>query len=273
MKSFHNLIENKRSIFTILLFTGTFFMSESGLDAKIVTENVEYKQGKTVLEGYVAYDDELKTKRPGVLIVHQWMGLGNYEKMRAEQIARLGYVAFALDIYGKGVRPANRDDAAKQATIYRSDRKLMRERARAGYDFLKKMKNVDPARIAAMGYCFGGGVVLELARSGADVIGTISFHGNYSTPDPGDAKNIRGRVLAIHGADDPSITIKDLAGLQDEFRNARVDYQIIIYGGAVHAFTDPSAGNDPSKGAAYNKKADERSWEDMRRFFTEIFGE
>jgi len=149
----------------------------------------------------------------------------------------------------------------------------MRERAKAGFDALKKMKNVDSSRIAAMGYCFGGGVVLELARSGADITGTVSFHGNYDTPNPDDAKTIKGRVLAIHGADDPNIPQASVTALQEEMRKAGVDYQIFIYGGAVHAFTDPSAGNDPSKGAAYNKNADERSWEDMRRFFKEIFKE
>jgi dienelactone hydrolase len=273
MKHFTKLLDKKLSVFAILALTGMMLMTANTLNAKIVTENVEYKSGKAVLEGYIAYDDELKGKRPGVLIVHQWMGLKDYEKMRAEQIAKLGYVAFAVDIYGKGIRPSNREEAGKQATIYRSDRKLMRERAKAGFDALRKMKNVDASRIAAMGYCFGGGVVLELARSGADIIGGISFHGNYDTPDPGDAKKIKGRILAIHGADDPYITPQSVTGLQDELRKALVDYQIVIYGGAVHAFTDPSAGNDPSKGAAYNKKADERSWEDMKRFYKEIFKE
>lgn len=261
--------------FTIktMVLAAAVIMTAANLQAKIITETVDYKQGGTVLEGFIAYDDELKGRRPGVIIVHQWMGLKDYEKMRAEQIARLGYVAFAIDIYGKGIRAANREEAAKLATIYRSDRKLMRDRARAGFDYMKKMKNVDPARIAAMGYCFGGGVVLELARSGADAIGVISFHGSYGTPNPDDAKKIKGRVLAIHGADDPAIKPEDVVALQNEMRNANVDYEIKIYGGAVHAFTDPSAGNDPSKGAAYNKRADERSWVDMIRFYKEIFKE
>ncbi len=273
MKSILKLFDKKHFAFKTMTLAAAVVLSASNLNAKIVTESVEYKDGSTVLEGFIAYDDELKGKRPGVIIVHQWMGLKDYEKMRAEQIAKLGYVAFAIDIYGKGVRPGNAEEAGKQATVYRSDRKLMRGRAKAGLDFFKKMKNVDSSQIAAMGYCFGGGVVLELARSGADIIGTVSFHGNYDTPNPDDAKRIKGRVLAIHGADDPYITPQSVVSLQNELRKAQVDYQIVIYGGAVHAFTDPSAGNDPSKGAAYNKKADERSWEDMRRFFKEIFKE
>jgi len=271
MKSITILFNIKRVTAITLILAGFIFMTFSNLNAEIVTESVEYKQGKTVLEGYLAYDDKFKGKRPGVIIVHQWMGLKDYEKMRAEQIAGLGYVAFAVDIYGKEIRPSNREEAGKEAGIYRSDRKLMRERARAGLDFFRKIKNVDPSQIAAMGYCFGGGVVLELARSGADIIGAVSFHGSYNTPNPDDAKKIKGRILAIHGADDPAIKPQDVTALQDELRNAKVDYQIVIYGGAVHAFTDPSAGNDPSKGAAYNKKADERSWEDMKRFYKEIF--
>lgn len=273
MKTILKLYDKKHFTFQTILLVIAVLISASNLNAKIVTQTVDYKQGGTVLEGFIAYDDELKGKRPGVIIVHQWMGLKDYEKMRAEQIAGLGYVAFAVDIYGKGIRPANREDAAKQATIYRSDRKLMRERIKAGFDYIKKMKNVDSSRIAAMGYCFGGGVVLELARSGADAAGIISFHGSYGTPNPDDAKKIKGRVLAIHGADDPVIKPEDVVGLQNEMRNANVDYEIKIYGGAVHAFTDPSAGNDPSKGAAYNKRADERSFEDMKRFYKEIFKE
>lgn len=270
MKTTIKLLRIANSAIVIIL-TGIFIITASGLNAKIVTQTVEYKHGKIVLEGYLAYDDELKGKRPGVIIVHQWMGLKDYEKMRAEQIAELGYTAFAIDIYGKGVRASNREEASKLATIYRSDRKLMRERAKAGFDTLRKMKNIDPTQIAAIGYCFGGGVVLELARSGADLAGIISFHGSYNTPNPDDAKKIKSRVLAIHGADDPSIPLKELESLQNEMRNAKVDYKIIIYGGAVHAFTDKGAGDNPSTGAAYNKKADEGSWEDMKRFFKEIF--
>jgi dienelactone hydrolase len=199
------------------------------------------------------------------------MGIKDYEMKRAEQIAALGYVAFAADIYGKGIRPMTPADAAKQATIYRSDRKLMRARAQAGLDQLRKFRNVDAGEVAVMGYCFGGGTALELARSGADLKGTVSFHGNLDTPNPDDANNIKGRILVLHGADDPGVS-PQVPAFQDEMRKAGVDWVFVSYSGAVHAFTDPSAGNDNSKGAAYNKKADERSWEEMKRFYTEIFG-
>lgn len=147
----------------------------------------------------------------------------------------------------------------------------MRERAKAGLETLKAQKQVDRNRLAAIGYCFGGTTVLELARSGADLKGTVSFHGGLATPNSADAKNITGRVLALHGADDPFVKADEVAAFQDEMRTAGVDWQLNIYGGAVHGFTNPEAGNDNKKGAAYNEKADKRSWEAMKVFFREIF--
>jgi dienelactone hydrolase len=239
--------------------------------AQLHTETVEYKQGSTTLEGYLAYDQSIQGMRPGVLIVHEWNGLGDYVKMRADSLAKLGYVAFCADIYGKGVRPTTPDEMAKQAGIYRSDRPLMRARAVAGLDELRKNKLVDPKRIAAIGYCFGGGVVLELARSGAEIAGVVSFHGNLDTPNPQDAQNIKCRVLAMHGGDDPFVKREQVNAFWDEMTKANVDWQLVVYNEAVHGFTNPANGNDPSKGAAYNDKADHRSWEEMRRFFNDIF--
>lgn len=235
------------------------------------TEVIEYKHGQTALEGYLAYDDSFSGTRPGVLVVHEWTGIGAYVKMRTEQLAKLGYVAFAIDMYGKGIRPTNAEEAGKQAGIYRADRQLMRARAEAGLEVLQKHKLVDPQRIAAIGYCFGGGVALELARSGADLKGVVSFHGTLDTPNPGDAKNIKGKVLVLHGADDPFVTAEQVTAFQEEMRKAKVDWQMVIYGGAVHSFTNPESGNDPSKGVAYNAEADRRSWQAMRDFFDEIF--
>ena len=239
--------------------------------ADIVTKSVEYKEGDTTLEGFVAYDNSVKNSRPGVLIVHQWKGLGDYEKMRAEMLANMGYVAFACDIYGKGVRPASMQEAGAQAGKYKGDRALLRKRVKAGLETLLKQQGVDAKRVAAIGYCFGGTTALELARSGADVAGVVSFHGGLGTPTPEDAKNIKCKVLACHGADDPNVPPAEVAGFEKEMRDAKVDWQLIAYGNAVHSFTDKSAGNDNSKGAAYNEKADHRSWQAMKDFFAEIF--
>jgi dienelactone hydrolase len=240
-------------------------------EAAVKTKVIEYKQGDTILEGYLAWDDAKTVKRPGVLIVHEWTGINAHMKQRAEMLAKLGYVAFAADIYGKGIRPAAPADAAKTASIYKNDRTLMRARANAGLEELKKQKLVDTQRIAAIGYCFGGTTVLELARDGAGVKGVISFHGGLSTPTPQDARNIKGKVLALHGADDPFVKVDEVAAFQDEMRKAGVDWQFNSYGNAVHSFTNKEAGNDNSKGAAYNEKADKRSWEAMKIFFGEIF--
>jgi dienelactone hydrolase len=239
--------------------------------AELRTEVVEYKQGDAVLEGYFAYDDAVKGKRPSVLIVHEWMGVNPYVKKRAEQLAKLGYVAFAADIYGKGVRPKNSDEAATESKKYKTDRQLMRARVNAGLAVLKNHKLVDTKRTAAIGYCFGGTTVLELARGGADINGIVSFHGGLDSLNPNDAKNIKGKVLALHGGDDPFVPAEQVAAFQDEMRKANVDWHMVVYGGAVHSFTNPDAGNDNSKGAAYNEKADKRSWEDMKQFFSEIF--
>jgi dienelactone hydrolase len=254
-----------------LLFLLTLLCLAVTAEAAVKTRIIEYKQGETVLEGYLAWDDTALVKRPGVLVVHEWTGINAHIKQRTEMLAKLGYVAFAADIYGKGIRPTAQSDAAKTAGIYKNDRSLMRARVRAGLEELKKQKLVDSDRIAAIGYCFGGTTVLELARDGADVKGIVSFHGGLSTPTPQDAKNIKGRVLALHGADDPFVKADEVAAFQDEMRKAAVDWQFVSYGNAVHSFTNIAAGNDNSKGAAYNEKADKRSWDAMKVFFAEIF--
>lgn len=232
---------------------------------------VEYKQGETVLEGWQVIDTSAKGPRPAVLIVHQWKGLGAYEKRRARMLAELGYTVLAVDIYGKGIRPGTPAEAGTLAGKYKGDRALLRARVAAGLELIKQDKSVDPKRIAAIGYCFGGTTVLELARSGADVAGVVSFHGGLNTPTPGDAKNIKCRVLALHGADDPFVKPDEVQAFADEMREAKVDWQLVSYGGAVHSFTDAAAGSDNSKGAAYNEKADQRSWAAMKSFFAEIF--
>jgi dienelactone hydrolase len=238
-------------------------------NAKIITKDIEYRDGGTVLQGYLAYDDSFKGKMPGVMIVHEWWGLNDYAKTRARQIAELGYVAFCADIYGKGVIAKDMDEAGKFAGKYRADRALMRRRASLGLEELEKQPVVDRSKLAVMGYCFGGGVALELARSGADILGAVSFHGNLDTPHPED-DNIKAKLLILQGADD-GYTKPAVPALEKELTDAKVDWQLIEYSGAVHGFTNPANGNDNSKGIAYNENADKRSWRAMESFFGEIF--
>lgn len=259
-----------RACFRYCLISLSLFLSAQA-GAEIITQTIEYRQGDTVLEGYLAYNTSGPARKPGVLIVHDWMGLGSYAKNRADQLARLGYVAFAADVYGKGVRPSNPKDAAATAAIYKNNRALLRERIKAALDELRRQQMVDTGKIAAIGYCFGGTTVLELARSGADVRGVVSFHGGLDTPSPQDAKNIRSKVLVLHGADDPYVPAEQVKAFEDEMRGGNVDWQLVKYSKAVHSFTNPDAGIDNSKGAAFNAEADYRSWEAMKSFFKEIF--
>jgi dienelactone hydrolase len=239
--------------------------------AKIKTEVVEYKSGDATLQGFLAYDDANTNPRPGVLLVHDWMGVSNYAESRAKQLAELGYVAFAADIYGKGVRPADPKEAGALAGKYKGDRALYRERLKAGLAQLTGNKLVAPGKVAVIGYCFGGTGALELGRSGAEVKGIVTFHGGLSTPMPADAKNIKCPVLVLHGADDPFVKADEVAAFKKEMEDAKVKYTFIAYPGAVHSFTRPDAGNDNSKGAAYNAEADKKSWAEMKKFFGQIF--
>jgi len=261
----------KESAMKILVLLMCAFLWTSLCDAAVKGEKVEYRHGDINLEGYLAYDDASKAVRPGVLVVHEWYGVNEYAMKRADQLAGLGYVAFALDMYGKGVKATNNDEAGALAGKYKGDRALMRARAQAGLDVLKKHSLVNPERVAAIGYCFGGTTVLEMARAGADVAGVVSFHGGLDTPEAQSTPTIRAKVLVLHGADDPLVPAKDIALFQEEMRRSGADWQMVYYGGAVHSFTNPQAGSDPSKGVAYNEKADRRSWEAMKLFFTELF--
>ncbi|RNI32049.1 dienelactone hydrolase family protein [Rufibacter immobilis] len=258
----------KKHYFLLILFLMAHLSTQA---QQIKTQLVEYKEGTTTLEGFMAYDASKKGKRPAVLVVHEWTGINDYTKKRCEQLAQMGYVAFAADIYGKGIRPQSSQQAGAEAGKYKNNVPLLRSRVAAALAQLKKQPNVDASKVAAIGYCFGGTTVLELARSGADVAGVVSFHGGLGTPNPADAANIKAKVLVAHGAVDPFVPKAELDGFLKEMNDANVDYQFIAYSNAVHSFTNPEAGNDNSKGAAYNAAADRRSWEAMKQFFAEIF--
>ena len=240
--------------------------------AAVHSEPVAYKQDSAALEGLLVYDDAAKGKSPGIVLVPDWMGMTDLARQYGEKVAKLGYVVLVADIYGKHASPKDMTEASAQSGIYKNDRALMQARAKAALDQLLKSPRVDTARTAAMGYCFGGGVALELARSGANLDGVVSFHGNLDTPHPEQARNIKAHVLVQHGADDPFVTQDQVKAFQDEMRAAKTDWSLVQYGGAVHGFTNPNAGSDNSKGMAYNPKADLRSFQAMQDFYREIFG-
>ena len=242
-------------------------------ESSVMTSEVEYREGDAVLEGYFAVPDDLEgNQRPGILLIHDWTGLQEYARQRARQLAALGYVVFAADIYGKGVRPSNLRECGVQAGIYRGDRALFRRRLNAALEILKSHDKCNAARLGAIGYCFGGTGVVELLRSGADVDGVVSFHGGLDSPAPEDGQHIKGKILVLHGADDPFVSPQNIEAFIAEMNRWKVDWQMISYSGAVHSFTKPGAGNNPASGSAYHALADKRSWQHMKLFFDEIFG-
>ena len=243
-----------------LLFPALAAFTSSAF-AKVKTETVNYKDGSAELEGFLAYDDSAKGARPGVLVIHDWTGLQDYAKSRATQLAELGYVAFAADIYGKGVRPTDPKECAVQAGTYKADLPLLRRRVLLGLDQLKKKSGVDTAKLAAIGYCFGGTSVLELARSGADVRGIVTFHGGLSTTQPAKAGDIKARILVCHGGADSHVNA-EVPAFKAEMEKAKAQMEFITYEGAQHCFTKP--------GPAYQEKADKESWSAMKKFFAEI---
>lgn len=239
--------------------------------AAIKTETITYTDGNTTCKGVLAYDDAQQGSRPAVLIAPEWWGVTQYPQNRARQLARLGYVAFVADIYGDGQTADDPQTAGGLATPFMQDRAKMRQRITAALDELKKQSNVDQKKIAAIGYCFGGTAVLELARSGADLAGIVTFHGNLSNPNPSDDRDIKCKVLVQTGADDPMVTQKSVNAFEEEMRQTDVDWYVITYAKAVHAFTNPDADSHHMPGVAYNEKADKRSWQAMLDFFGEIF--
>jgi len=259
--------------FVSATLTATFLLAiASAAWAAIKTEAVTYREGQAEAHSFIVYDDSLSGRQPGVLVVPEWWGLNDYPRMRAKMLAQLGYVAMAVDIYGDGKVTADPKQAGQWAdALEAGDRAELRTRIAAALARLKSDPRVDPTKTAAIGYCFGGSTVLELARSGAEVNGVVSFHGHYDTADPAKPGEVKARILACHGADDPFQSPAQIEAFQDEMRKARADWQFNVYSGAKHSFTNPDAGKYHVAALAYNEKADHRSWQAMKDFFREVF--
>jgi dienelactone hydrolase len=263
-----------KTIATVLAFSIAAMTSR----ASIVTRDIEYDQGGVKLQGYLAYDDaKVKDgKLPGVLVVHEWWGLNDYVKHRAVMLAQLGYVAFALDMYGKGVLAKDPKQAGELAGQFRG-KPLMAERAQAGLDQLLGTGLVDPSKVAAIGYCFGGSTVQALAYSGAPLVGIVSFHGGLIPASADAVAKNKAKILICHGALDPSMKQEQIDAYLKSLNDGKVDYEFKQYAGAYHAFTNPDSdktaeANPSMKGfIAYSPSADRRSWTDMQAFFNEIF--
>lgn len=254
----------------LVLAAGTVMTSFT--QAALIAKDVDYQLGDKTFRGYIAYESEGPERKGGVLVIHQWGGLGEYEKMRARQLAELGYVAFCADVYGKGIRPTAPQEKGKLAGEFKGDRVKFRMHLASALSQLATHERVDRNRLAAIGYCFGGTGALELARSGANVKGVVSFHGGLDNPDPASAKNIRGKVLVLHGADDPFVPPAQVDAFKKEMNDAKKPFDFIAYVGAVHAFSQADAGNDPKTGAAYNEGADKQSFEAMKKFLGKLIG-
>jgi dienelactone hydrolase len=235
------------------------------------TETIDYQAGDATLEGFLAYDEHVKGKRPAIIIAHDWTGRRDFPCNKAVELAEAGFVGFALDMYGKGVFGDGEDAEANAALMNPlvADRAALRQRILAALDAVKKVPQVDSNRIVAMGYCFGGMCVLELARAGADVRGVVSIHGIFTAGDVPNAK-IQASVLCLHGHDDPMVPPEQVLALENEMTDAGVDWQVHAYGGTMHAFTNPDA-NNPDFGAMYNATADRRSTQALHNFFDEVF--
>jgi dienelactone hydrolase len=257
-----------------------FLLAAVSARSSVVTRDVDYEHNGVKLQGFLAYDDSktANAKLPGVLVIHEWWGLNDYVKHRAVQLAKLGYVAFAADMYGKGVLAKDAKEAGELAGSLRG-KPLFAERAQAGLDQLLASGVVDPARVAAIGYCFGGSAVQALAYTGAPLVGIVSFHGGLIPANAEIASRLKAKILICHGALDPSLKRAEIDAYLKSLDEAKIDYEFIQYAGAFHAFTNPDSDRNAEKNpgmkgfVAYSPTADHRSWADMRVFFDEIFGE
>lgn len=261
---------------SVAIFVGAIFVIMvihiTSASAKVVGKTVEYTADGTVMKGYLAYNDKIEGKRPGVLVVHEWWGLNDYARRRARMLAELGYTALALDMYGEGKQATHPDDAGKFSMELMKNFDVAKARFIAGEDFLKKQPTVDSDRVAAIGYCFGGGMALNMARQGVDLKGVVSFHGGLAAVKPAEPGAIKAKILVLHGSDDKFTTPEQIEAFKGEMKAAGADYRFIVYPGAMHAFTNPDATANGKKfniPLAYNKKADKESWAEMKKFLRE----
>lgn len=246
-------------------------LSASAL-AEVVAKPLAYKHGDTLLEGFLAYDDGHKEKRPGVLVVHEWWGLNDFARREAEQLARAGYVALAIDMYGKGVTTSEPAEAGKLSGQFRGDPALVRGRAEAGLKALIDTGLVDAGRVGAMGFCFGGMVVQQMAYGGLELKGVVSFHGSLVPLPEADAPTVKAALLVLHGAADTLIPDEAIRAWQDAMRKTAIDWQFVSFGGAKHSFTNPASTKLGMEGVGYDERADRRAREMMRAFFAEVLG-
>lgn len=258
---------------TLFTFTAVVLCGQLAAGAGIKTEEVEYTHDGQTLKGFVAWDDSLDGKRPGVLVVHEWWGLNDYARRRATMLAELGYVAFAADMYGEGKTTEHPQEAGQWAMQVRQNQAAWRERGLAGLKQLAGHPLVDTDRMAAIGYCFGGSTVLQLNYAGADLKGVVSFHGALAPAEEGAGDRIQGSFLICHGADDAFIPDTAVQAFREALDREGADYQIIYYSDAQHSFTSPEAAERNLENIDYNQAADERSWRHMQSFFSEIFDE
>ncbi|WP_085693942.1 MULTISPECIES: dienelactone hydrolase family protein [unclassified Pseudomonas] len=261
------------------LFLALTLLLASGFSqAAIKTQEIPYQSADgTKLIGYYAYDDALKGPRPGVVVVHEWWGLNDYAKRRARDLAGLGYSALAIDMYGDGKNTEHPKDAMAFMQAALKDSAAAGARFQAGLDLLKKQPQTDPQRLAAIGYCFGGGVVLNAARQGVPLAGVVSFHGALATSTPAAPGSVKAKILVEHGALDSMVTPDNVAAFKAEMDKAGADYRFVTLDGAKHGFSNPDAdrlshGEHGGPDIGYNKAADEKSWADMQAFFKNIFG-
>lgn len=254
----------------------SLLLAVAPLHAEVVQRDVQYDANGIQLVGYLAYDDAVQGERPGVLVVHEWWGLNDYARSRARQLAELGYTALALDMYGGGKQASHPDQAGAFASQLSEHPEEVKARFNAGLELLKAEETTDDDRIAAIGYCFGGGVVLNMARLGTDIDGVVSFHGSLASDIEAKPGQVKAKILVLHGADDPFVPQDDVQNFKEEMETAGADYKFIAYPGAVHSFTNPDAdraGKEFNLPLAYNAEADKASWAEMQAFFGRLFAD